>query len=148
MTTGRMPCCGQRQISREIFVSNSILALCLIPFIAAYSDLLIRDCDLRIRIIASFLKKETDSDYARYELYIATDPEIQGARWTRFSHLSIKEASYSICMLVFGIGVTNFIISNGCSVLVSVSLSASSLIGAVAIFKIHKDFKKIKSPLD
>ena len=51
---------------------NFKFVLCIIPFLAAYCDLLCRDYDIRIALIGFFLAKSGADVFSKYEEYIGS----------------------------------------------------------------------------
>lgn len=85
-------------------IPNAYLSIGAVPLIVAYCDLLIRDCDLRIGVIATYLRTEQDNDYGKYENFLHLD-EIVKIKWWALSHTAIKLSSYAACIFVLSLAI-------------------------------------------
>lgn len=85
-------------------IPDAYLSIGAVPLIVAYCDLLIRDCDLRIAVIATYLRTEQDNEYGKYENFSHLD-EIVKIRWWDLSHTAIKLSSCAACAFVLSLSV-------------------------------------------
>jgi len=113
------------------------LALCSVPLVVTYCDLLIRDAELRIAIKAWFLLERTDDIFADYERFIET-PAIAGVRWYAFSHFAIHYLSLFMCLLVVAIGICLPSVAETDLSLSSIPLILTGSLGAIAVTTVHK----------
>ena len=74
-----------------------LLVLCLVPFIAAYCDVLSRDYDLRIALIASYLFTRSGV-FADYERFIQ-HPAVTSSRWWHLGTSATMSSSLAACLL-------------------------------------------------
>lgn len=108
------------------------LALCSVPLIVTYCDLLIRDAEFRVAIKAFFLLNRTNDIFAEYERFIET-PAIAGVRWYAFSHFAIYYLSLFMCLLVVAIGICFAAIAEFDSRWSSIPLILSGITGGIAV---------------
>lgn len=80
-----------------------LLVLAVIPVVAVYCDLLSRDYDIRIALIATFLRSR-DQDYARYEEFLATPGIASSSPWF-LHHAATLVSSLGACLLVLWVGL-------------------------------------------
>lgn len=80
-----------------------ILVLCLVPFITAYCDALLRDHDLRIGLIGYFFIKQGGT-FAEYERFIEAHP-IGSSRWWNLGKYASMYSSFGACVLTAAAGV-------------------------------------------
>jgi hypothetical protein len=88
------------------------LALCVIPFVCCYVDLLCRNLSIRTKLLSGFLSAELASSpqdsTARfeefYQLFDAKRERKDGA----LEGLALVRSTWLLCFAVFFVGITNF----------------------------------------
>jgi len=87
-----------------------ILVLCLVPFIAAYCDALLRDHDLRIGLIGFFLIKQ-GGPFSEYEQFVEAHL-IGSSRWWYLGKNASMSSSFGACVLTAAAGVYGLLFGN------------------------------------
>ncbi|GAA5510076.1 hypothetical protein [Novipirellula caenicola] len=122
-------------------VPHAHLALCVVPLIAVYCDLLIRDYDLRIAIKGFFVVRYDVEGYAEYEQFINSSP-ISPLKWWLFSDVAISWTSLLLCVFVAAVGGGYGMVTPLHDSVSWVALPAMALIGAGLIVAVHVVFKR------
>ncbi|WP_372719237.1 hypothetical protein [Novipirellula sp.] len=127
-------------------VPHAHLALCVVPLIALYCDLLIRDYDLRIAIKGFFVVHNAVDGYADYERFINSAP-ISPLKWWTFSDVAIFWMSLLHCVFVAAVGASyitaNYITDNlDYDNLLWLALPVTAIINAVFIIAVQVVFKQ------
>jgi hypothetical protein len=76
------------------------MVICLAPLVSVYCDLLCREYDLRIAIIAAFLRKP-GRPFAEYERFIDS---VGSTRWWRLKKTTLYGPTAAACVLTAVIG--------------------------------------------
>ena len=81
---------------------SRLLVLAIVPLIAVYCDLLSRDYDIRIALIAAFLWRQ-GGEYASYENFLRAPGVILAGPWF-LGNAATFMSSVMVCILVIWIG--------------------------------------------
>jgi len=123
----------------------SAIVLFAAPFVCIYCDLLCRDYDLRIALIATFLRRH-ETPYSSYERFLAT-PEIAGTNCWTFRKYGIIGASVVVDVIVLGYsGILAFNVGV-CGNFTWFLLAISAVAGAILSFVIQGVYSGIHTRL-
>ena len=122
------------------------LALCSVPLIVAYCDLLIRDADFRIAMKAFFLLNQTDDIFSQYEEFIESSP-ISRTKWWIFHNTAEIGSSTLLCGIVIAIGIYYGVFVDTDPRHSWIPLIASGLIGIIIVVWVHVSFMRKRNSM-
>ena len=82
---------------------SRLLVLAIVPLVAVYCDLLSRDYDIRIALIAAFLRRQ-GGEYGAYEDFIR-EPGVAVARPWFLGSAATLMSSVMVCIFVIWVGI-------------------------------------------
>lgn len=135
----------------ESLHGNSPLALLAVPMLTVYADFLIRDYDIRLCLIARYMRPRP-GEFGEYERFLSTAPT-RGRHWV-FGHLASAGSSILANGAVIWLACASGIVKSGGAPNVSSILVISAVIGIVLailtyvvyISLVRRIFDKSKEP--
>jgi hypothetical protein len=109
--------------------------LVIIPFVAAYCDAVGHDYDLRIALIATFLRR-AGGEFSEYESFVAGTR----SRWSLVGLAAHLGASIIACVLVLLAGLFRPSVS-GCKDMTSNMLVAAAILGIILVILVECEYR-------
>jgi hypothetical protein len=123
----------------------SPMVLCAAPLVCSYCDLLCRDYDVRIGLIATFLR-DHDAQYSLYERFLARR-EIAATRYWRFRKYGIIGASVFVDLTVFVYSVILGLNPGPSRDFTWLLLAISAVVGAILSCSIQRAYSRLHQHL-